>query len=266
VYYTFHNIIDPSNCAYATTVGVDFNHTRLTDIGFNFTPNLDYRPWWLKMCFVDLNCFLGQMLPPFLLGLTGQTKRFNVYVGCVGFVNILKGIIQVTTILPPANGGQECWAKNFQASQLETVRANSVGWIFHEQWGMVHGCNDMLWSGHTAQTCLGFLFIMSCLRRLGVHWGINVFIVIYFFGYVWSVLALRMHYTIDVITATIVGCFVFTNASWRSNMWMFANRVVRNEPFEKFENAEMSEMSLVEDASDEDLESEEEDESRCSIS
>lgn len=233
VYFTFHRL-PTKDCAYPGSVvedGVSFNHTALTDLGFLITPDLSYRPWWLKMMFVDLNVFLAQVLPPILLCFTGQTKRFIVYVGTVGFVNIMKGVIQLLTILPPANGGQSCWHKNFQEDEIQTVQS-SLSWIFTEPWGMAHGCNDMLWSGHTAQTCIGFLFIASCLKRLGVSPCINVFIVLYFIGYVWSVLACRMHYSIDVLSATMIGCFVFTNSSWRQNMWMFANRVVCNEPFD----------------------------------
>jgi len=254
VYVTWQHL-PQSDCAYpatATVNGTSFNHSSLTDLGFLITPDLSYRPWWLKMMFVDLNVVLAQFLPPIFLCLCGQTKRFVCYVGCVGFVNILKGVIQILTILPPANGGQNCWHKNFSEEELETAQS-SFSWVFTKSWGMSHGCNDMLWSGHTAQTCIGFLFIMSCLRRLGVSPCINFFIVCYFIGYVWSVLALRMHYSIDVLAATLIGCFVFTNSAWRQHMWMMANRIVCNKPFE-----EDSEQERLQEASDEEGEYEDE--------
>lgn len=213
------------------------------------------------MMFVDLNVLLAQVLPPILLTLTGQTKRFVVYVGCVGFVNILQGTIQLLTVLPPANGGKSCWHRNFADEQILTVQT-SFSWIFTETWGMAHGCNDMLWSGHTAQTCIGFLFIMSCLRRLGVSSCINVFIVIYFLCYVMSVLACRMHYTIDVFTATIVGCFVFTNSSWRQNVWFLANLIACNDPFDGMQDGE----GLGEYEAGSEEEDEDEEGSKCCVS
>jgi len=231
IYVTFHDV-SPTNPSYPgkdAVAGKDpFDHKRLFDIGFQYTPDLSYRPWWLKAAFVDFNVFLAQMVPPVLLVLTGQTKRFVTYVGTIGCVNISKGIIQFITILPPANAGENCWNINFTDEELDIVD-QGWHWIFKKPWGMTHGCNDMLWSGHTVQSCIGFLFIASVLKREGI--GANLIhgvLFLYFCGYVWSVLACRMHYSVDVMLAAIIGYFVYTHAGFRQTLWCTANRICRN--------------------------------------
>lgn len=233
VYVTFHNV-DPENPAYPGKVAVagtdPFHHNALYDVGFRNTPDLSYRPWYLKGAFVDLNVFIAQMLPPLILVITGQTKRFVTYVGAIGFNNILKGVIQVVTVLPPANGGEGCWTKNFKALEIGIVDHHWT-WIFTRPWGMTHGCNDMLWSGHTSQSCIGFLFIASALKREGFAPAcINGVLFCYFLGYIWSVLACRMHYTVDVLIAGVIGLFIYTHAGFRQTVWHTANFLVCNSP------------------------------------
>lgn len=235
VYVTFHEVA-PSNPSYPGRIaegGVSgkFEHHRLFDIGFQHTPDLSWRPWYLKTTFVDANVFLAQMLPPMLLILSGQTKRFVTYVGAIGTINILKGIIQVITLLPPANDGQQCWHKNFSEQEIAVVVGDSIAWIFTKSWGMTHGCNDMLWSGHTSQSVVGFLFISSALKREGCSiYFINTILFLYFCGYIWSVLACRMHYSVDVLIAAITGYFVYTHAGFRQFCWCSANKVAGNPP------------------------------------
>lgn len=83
-------------------------------------------------------------------------------------------------------------------------------------------------SGHTAQTCIGFLFIWRTLSTLGCCRAVGIGLLLYIVMYMWSVLVLRMHYSIDVVVAAIVGVFVYTHAGFLNFCWIVANRVACN--------------------------------------
>ena len=150
----------------------------------------------------------------------------------------MKGIVQILTVLPAARQGEACWNLNFKPNELETIQTQPFSSWFYETWGATHGCNDMLWSGHTSQSCLGLLFIEKNLRHMGVPLIIRLLLFAYFAVYVWAVLACRMHYSIDVFVATLVAMALFTHVGLRFGIWSFANHVVCNEPFEKEEEEE----------------------------
>merc|ERR1711879_370612 len=102
--------------------------------------------------------------------------------------------------------------------------------------GAAHGCNDMLWSGHTAQTVLGWLFITDVLWQIRVpgYPRIKKLIVVYLGGYVIAVLLCRMHYSIDVFCAMLMAFFLSTHVHLRFWIWVQANRIVCNDdPSEK---------------------------------
>jgi len=234
VYITMRNV-PPTNPSYpgnVSTAGLNSleRNTELYDLGFEVTPDLSYRPWALKAGFVDMNVFVAQLLPPPLLLLQGRTERFTSYTGIIGLVNILKGITQMATVLPPARQGEACWNLNFDQQQLETFRDQPFWkWMF-KSWGAAQGCNEMLWSGHTAQTTIGFLFIDRSLYEMRVPKIFRMLLVVYLAGYIWTVLALRMHYTIDVLVAVLLGVFMFTHARLRLGLWTISNILVCNDP------------------------------------
>eukprot|EP00931_Biecheleriopsis_adriatica_P000404 TRINITY_DN10042_c0_g1_i1.p1 TRINITY_DN10042_c0_g1~~TRINITY_DN10042_c0_g1_i1.p1 ORF type:complete len:206 (+),score=12.15 TRINITY_DN10042_c0_g1_i1:599-1216(+) len=150
-------------------------------------------------------------------------------VGTVGIINILKGIVQLITILPPANGGEACWASNFSEDQLEAVRSQPFYMWFFMPWGTAHGCNDMIWSGHTANSTLGFLFMNVSLSNMGVSAMWRSLLIVYGIFYVAAVSAMRMHYTVDVIVAFLISTVLFTHTDYRNWLWGFVNRSVGNE-------------------------------------
>jgi len=240
VWITFHNVKSRSPGYPGADYGSDgpscANKTELYDSGFHYTPDLSYRPFWLKTIFVDMMVTMAQVLPPTVLVLTGKTRRFICYTGIVGIQNILKGLVQIMTILPPARQGEACWELNFKPEELEMMSHGSfVDW-FYQTWGMTQGCNDMLWSGHTSQSCIGLLFIEKEMRELlsgsryrFVHTIACGAIVVYFLVYIYAVLSCRMHYTIDVFVATIIAITLFTHSNLRFFIWVAANNLVCNE-------------------------------------
>lgn len=234
------NDIPPMSPSYPGNVsknGTNSDHEALYDIGFSYLPDYSYRPPWLKVGFVDLNVYVGQFLPWPILLFTGKTKDFVDYVGILGCINMLKGVIQLVTILPPARQGEACWNLNFKQEQLDVVTKYPFeNWIwkdFPEYFimGAAHGCNDMLWSGHTAQTILGWLFITNGLWVLDIpHYKVWVGIIaIYIVGYMGAVLLLRMHYTIDVLVGALLAYFMSTHWTFRMRIWIIANQFVRND-------------------------------------
>merc|ERR1712032_526889 len=114
--------------------------------------------------------------------------------------------------------------------ELQTIKDESFWkWMF-KSWGAAHGCNDMLWSGHTAQSCVGFLFINRSLSEMRVPMIFRMLLIVYLVGYIWTVLACRMHYTIDVLVALLLGVFMFTHQRLRFALWTIANLMVCNDP------------------------------------
>jgi hypothetical protein len=235
VYLTFH-MIPPTMPSYPGKISVfdtPGNHSELFDTGFLMTPDLSYRPFWLKTMFVDMMVSMAQAVPPMVLLYHGQTFEFICYTGTVGILNLAKGVLQIATILPPANGGDQCWKKNFGApGEIKSIRGSFLGW-WYQNWGMTHGCNDMLWSGHTSQSCLGILFIDKILREKGVPRLFRSLLFIYFLVYIFAILSCRMHYTIDVFVAILVAMAFFTHGNLRFWIWSFANHLVQNDPKEK---------------------------------
>lgn len=200
----------------------------LYDLGFAYTPDRSDRPWWLKILFVDINVYIFQFGGPLALLLMGRTKDYSCYVCFFMILAIAKGIVQIVTVLPAANRGTYCWAVNFGQKELDIVRtASFLKWCFNG-WGMVHGCNDMLWSGHSAQSCIGLLCVNQILRDLGVPLTARIFVGVYYLGYVFAVLACRMHYTVDVFLATLVACLLYTHPQLRFTIWWTLNTLVGN--------------------------------------
>merc|ERR1719199_1928495 len=103
-------------------------------------------------------------------------------------MNIMKGLVAIMTVLPPARQGQECWLLNFKKEELETIRDEPFSHWFYKMWGMAHGCNDMLWSGHTSQSVLGLLFLEQIMRKCGVPLVARFLVFIYFLVYFFAVL------------------------------------------------------------------------------
>merc|ERR1719502_1277189 len=131
----------------------------------------------------------------------------------VGSAGLMKCMIQLLTVLPAARGGYGCWQPgengNWSMEQIEAVQGPFSQWWF-QPWGTVHGCNDMIWSGHTFQSCTGLLFIDKTLRHRGWSWKIRGLLVVYVLAYVYAVLCCRMHYTVDVVIAVMFSMAMFT--------------------------------------------------------
>jgi hypothetical protein len=237
IWVTF-NQIPPSSPSYpgesqSTYNGTStFFHDGLYDLGFFLTPDRSDRPFWLKAVFVDMMVTIAQVVPPIILVVKGQTQNFICYAGLLGVINICKGIVQMATVLPPARGGQECWLLNFNEEEILAMKLNFGTWWW-KSWGMTRGCNDMLWSGHSAQSCLGILFIDKHLRQCHVIKFFRFFLLLYYICYIGAVLACRMHYSIDVLIGTAVSVTLFTHSPLRFWIWGTANFLVCNDPFEK---------------------------------
>jgi len=231
MFITFHGIHE-SNPSYPGSVSANGTNTffkkPLYDVGFQLTPDWSHRPWLLKVAFVDINVFLAVGLVPFIMMYKGWTYEFVKYFSLLSIMTFTKGIVAIMTILPPAFDGQECWEENFSAEQLEAIKEQPFSQWFYQPWGMAHGCNDMLWSGHTQQSALGFLFLDQTLRKFRVPLAIRFFLFIYACVYVGAVLSCRMHYTIDVFCAALVATALFTHHSLNHFIWTLANKIVGN--------------------------------------
>mmetsp|Transcript_15770 Transcript_15770/g.46797 ORF Transcript_15770/g.46797 Transcript_15770/m.46797 type:complete len:328 (-) Transcript_15770:75-1058(-) len=232
VYQTFHyiSVRSPSSPGAPVLAGNDDPSGRaaLFDLGFFLTPNWNHRPWLLKVLFVDLNVFFAQLVPASFLLLTGRTRSLTQYVGCVGLVVLGKSVVQLFTVLPPANGGGECWDANFAAAQLDTIRNAPFSSWFYQNWGAAHGCNDMIWSGHTAQSTLGFLFLNRKLQHYNFPVWCRALMIPYLLTYWFAVLACRMHYSVDVLSATLVAGGLYTHRAASNHIWWYANKLCRN--------------------------------------
>lgn len=230
---TFHDIPE-DNPDYPGNISANgtntFQKNELFDLGFHMTPDWSYRPVWLKVGFVDMMVTLSQFVVPIVIFYKGWTYEFVKYTAMIGMMNIMKGFIAMMTILPPARQGQNCWQLNFTPEKLEEIRDNPFSTWFYQLWGMAHGCNDMLWSGHTSQSCLGLLFIAQTLRKWGVPSVVLFLLFIYFCVYVWAVLVCRMHYTIDVFCAALIATALWTNDALSQLIWTTANKIVCNPP------------------------------------
>lgn len=202
----------------------------LYDVGFELLPDRSDRPWWLKKVFVDSMVTISQFIAPIVLLFFGHTKNFVCYVILIVINNTMKGIIQIATVLPAANKGEFCWALNFGQSEIDVIRNAPFYTWFYQNWGMTHGCNDMLWSGHTSQSFFGILFVNNSLRHYGVPLHVRMLLCLYFTAYILALLMCRMHYTIDVLVAVVVAGLLYTHADLRFIVWSYANRLVCNPP------------------------------------
>jgi len=243
VYITFHHVSDLSPSYPGTFHG---NETResmleeykntedyvfrreLYDVGFHHTPDWSHRPFILKL-FMDVTVGVSQLLAPLALLYMGRTQNFVCYTATLMCITIMKGMMQLVTILPSANKGEVCWVANFGTEKLNTIQnSNFHIWLF-ESWGAAHGCNDMLWSGHTAQSAVGFLFLNNCLRGAVVPLCVRSLLVIIFALYMMCLLTLRMHYSIDVLCAVLIATLMYTHSHFRHFVWYWSNQCVGNE-------------------------------------
>jgi len=215
IYVTFHDVSpdSPSYPGVYAANGTDpYYHRELHDVALLLLPH--WSTGNLKR-FLDMNVSLATSFPPLILLLTGRTKRLVNYVGCLGLLNILKGVVQLTTIEPPVHRGEHCWRHNFSTRDLNLIRNNHFGTQWYHLWGMMSGCNDMMWSGHIEQSSLGFLFLLKTLRDLEAPATIRSLVVVYYFAYAWMVLLCRIHYTSDVIVGSLVAALMFTHSPFR---------------------------------------------------
>jgi len=201
----------------------------LYDVGFAMTPRWVPRPVAIKVLCVDLLAVFCQVLPWVVLLLGGRTRSIVNYVGTSGVAVTIKAVFQLVTVLPPAYDGENCWEMNYNAAQLDTIRAGFGLWVFGP-WSQMHGCNDMIYSGHTVNTTIGFLFLnrQFLIFDIGVCRYLRFILWPWLFMYVLTVLSCRMHYTIDVIAAIVVGSLLYTHSGLQASMWRLVNFLVLN--------------------------------------
>jgi len=211
-----------------------YDHTNLVyrrelyDLGFMLTPNYSHRPPAMKF-FVDIIAAFGQLAPLLLLFL-GRTGKFVKFCGVLACMQAGKATMQTATILPPANRGEYCWNVNFTPDELQMIQHEPFSkWMF-KPWGVSHGCNDMIWSGHTAQSALGFLFLNHELRRIYVPPFVRALLAVIFLVYIWVLITLRMHYSIDILCAVLVACLFKTHSPFRYSIWYASNKLAGNSP------------------------------------
>lgn len=234
VYITIHHV-PPNSPSYAGDIGQlgaisqNFQHKEMFDLGFQMVTDWSVRPAWMLM-FTHLQVAVAQRLPLVLLVYQGQAYGFVSYVGITTILFVLKGFIQLMTLLPPANHGAECWDRNYDPWQLTVIKEQPFSVWGLGLWGTLQGCNDMLWSGHTCNSVVAFLYVNNMLKHLSTGWiiALRSLLVLYALGYLWLILACRMHYTVDVFLAILVSVALCTNLSLCFTLWEWANIIVRN--------------------------------------
>lgn len=185
------------------------------------TPDLSHRPAGLKLA-ADLSSLLPYGCTAVLL-VRGHTRRVTVYLLTMACVYLLKGVLQLLTILPASRSG--CWGAN-SGDELPMM-LHSSEWVYTTAWGGSAGCNDMIFSGHTASVMLGMLSINKSFVKHGVGW-LSVVLVLFQLGYIWVILSMRMHYSVDLALAILLCGLLYTHTPFRYALWVGTNRLVRN--------------------------------------
>jgi len=235
IYITMHHVppnspSDPGHPGQHDPSSHNFQHAEMFDLGFQIVPDWSARPFWILML-IHLQVVVAHRLPLVLLIHQGRTYGFICYFGMTTILFILKGFVQLMTVLPPANHGEACWDRNFDPAQLAIIKERSFWDWSLEWWGTSQGCNDMLWSGHTCNSVVAYLYLNNMAKHLRMGFIIRFLLVLYALGYIWLILACRMHYTVDVFLAILVSVALCTNSSLCFTLWKWANIIVGNELF-----------------------------------
>lgn len=174
----------------------------------------------------------------------GKTKRFCLFALTLAIVYFLKGTFEVVTVLPSCHDGcfarkkaltldtegKDRWDGKLKPEEVKQLKLTPDGWswIFYSSNGLP-GCNDMMFSGHTSAVLLSELMLRKTLKEHH-EWGpvVSVLLFVVFVTYVYILLALRMHYLVDVLVAIVLGLLLYTHTALRFWMWTRLNKVCGN--------------------------------------
>lgn len=175
------------------------------------------------------------------LVMMGKTKRFVLFMATLALVYFFKSTFQCLTILPAAHpgcfhkrltGGEQLAMNGFAHDDVTEADEYKVpegwAWVFYSANGLP-GCNDMIFSGHTSAILVSVMSLRTTLLQHGTS-GVVVFMMgaIGMCVYIYFVLAMKMHYAVDIAVALLVGLLMFTHAPMRFWIWCTMNKLVGN--------------------------------------
>jgi membrane-associated phospholipid phosphatase len=157
----------------------NLNIKPLYDIGHVLLPNLS--EYYL------LTDFFVSILVIAVFILYYKDTKLTTFILMAMTIFLMKYIIQILTILPDPTVNLSCKTRH--------------NFIFKFIFG---NCNDMMFSGHTAISILCLIFLMEKIKGIMIY--LYIFLVV--FVAILSI-AVRNHYTIDVVMAFFVVYFVW---------------------------------------------------------
>ena len=123
---------------------------------------------------------------------------------------------QLMTILPAT---QHCWPD-------KPVGAGH--WMVTSPWGVSHGCNDMIWSGHMVLILYGVFALNKEFIRQRVPSPIRYWLFLYAIGYGVTMVLTHHQYSVDIFIALIIAVLTFYSSSLRFFIWQTTNEVLQN--------------------------------------
>lgn len=163
------------------------NLNKIIDNGFKIIPKIDF-------LFLDdiVLVIIPLIFLIFIYFCTKNNINFLDFVVIFLIIRFLRLLCLLCTIYPPPS--KDC----YEISDKKNKILPYYSYIFG-------GCNETIFSGHTACLVLIMLFIYPVLNAIG-----KIFIILYaIFGSI-ILISLRAHYTIDVLLGWIITYLVYT--------------------------------------------------------
>ena len=234
----------------AEPVGIEiFARDPLHDRGFEVLPDLEkWRGWLPDLLLNSLivwTVFWALLIPSQRRIKWQGIVTLRRFLWCLSVLYIFRMCsFMVTTLPSPA---KNCMPKYVPVNDVEDMQEylSLMGKMVS---GTVTACTDNIYSGHTS---LIALLLMTCLVYSG-RWWVKVIAFVSAAITLASIVATRLHYTVDILIALFVASFVFAIYHFLLMIYMDArmlrldNRIHRTTPLTANEDmALMGERSLA---------------------
>ena len=234
----------------AEPVGIEiFARDPLHDRGFEMLPDLEGLRGWLPDGLLNA-LIIWTILWAIVLPSQRRVKWQGIvtlrrFLWCLSVLYIFRMCSFMVTTLPSPS--RSCMPKYVPVNEVEDMQ-EYLSLMARMVSGAVTACTDNIYSGHTS---LIALLLMTCLVYSG-RWWVKVIAFAEATIAITSIVATRLHYTVDILIALFVASFVFAIYHFLLVIYMDArllkldNRMNRTTPLTANEDrALMAEKSLT---------------------
>lgn len=139
------------------------------------------------------------IIPLFLFIFLDRFKNAGIFLFLIGILYLMRAISFSLTVLPSPETNCKCEWEH----EPETFLRKILNFIYQE------GCNDLIFSGHTAMMLMSSLFLSWYCSDVYNNIFAKLLLVLYNILGVIVIIGTRLHYSVDTYISTIITTLLF---------------------------------------------------------